>query len=92
MYYGPDLLDNGPLLYAANADECCIACMLRPGCGAWVFMEEPTDTLHICMLRSSIDYIILKDRGHPDYAISSGAKNWTTAQFPPPTGPPPDQR
>jgi hypothetical protein len=37
------------------------------------------------MLKSSVDYIMLRDTSYPGFAIYSGGKNSTvTAQFPPP--------
>ncbi len=84
-YYGPDLNDSGQQLYAADAVECCVACLLRASCAAWLLLESPNATLHKCTLRSSVDYIILKDASYPGSTVYSGARNNTrTPQFPPP--------
>jgi hypothetical protein len=84
-YYGPDLEDDGGQLYAVDADECCVACLLRAQCAAWVLLEESTATLHRCMLISSVEYIMLTDSRHPGYAVYSGGRNNTAIpQVPPP--------
>jgi hypothetical protein len=87
-YYGPELVVGEQQFYAIDADECCVACLLRAGCAAWLFLKSPTATLHTCTLRSAIDYIVLRDSSQPGFTIYSGSRSYSnTPQLsPPPPG------